>query len=127
MIRHFLTAAAVTTALLFSCAPAMAAEVLVPMPIICDHRETILDDAASLLDITHLAFMGDIIGDGGYHYELWTDTEEKAWVAILVSTENLAPPAGSPDGTVGEEITIACVMGTGGEHLFDMPKAGDPV
>ncbi len=120
MLKNFLTAAAVFTALL-STSATMAREVLINVPVICDHRATILNDAANIFNITELVFLGRVLGDGGAHFEMWTDKAGEKWVALMVKPTNV------PDGVGGMvDITVACVMGTGGDHEVYSPAEDAP-
>ena len=121
MLKNLLTTVAVIATLLVT--SASAREVQVMVPVICDHHATILEDAEKLFGITELVFMGAITGKdkSKMHYETWTDTAEKRWVSLMVSTSTI------PDSTGGMmEVTIACVMGTGDEHIMRLPVNGNP-
>lgn len=125
MLKTFLVAAVALVMVLSPFATA-AKEVVIHPPIVCNHYDTIIAEASAILNITELVFYGEIVGDGGMHYETWVDAKREAWVSVLVETSTI-PDINSPVAGAMIDVTVGCVMGTGGKYTIKLPKApSDP-
>jgi hypothetical protein len=123
VMKKFFTAAAVTFALLVGTS-ADARRVQLHIPVICDNYETVLADFKSM-GVVSMTFLGDVdtsAGERATHQEMWTDADGKIWVMLTVFRAMTYTGAFNDDGSpMQAEITVGCVMGTGGQHKLVLP------